>query len=207
MLFGKRKTEGTPEADHKEFLRQLIRSNRFNGLGGEESAVYGEILSYRVQHDYYEYFKEKTEDPVTWEQFANVMRKFPGWVEGCVAVLKYTLAQTSTGKYFNFQLDTVRLPPSLISDGSGGLLHAVKLFDDRQRHAIVNLFFLQAEIDYYFRIRDKRRRYTWDRYQRDLIRNRRMWRTIDMAFRDGFARLDFKPGWQAELPEIEAFKI
>lgn len=207
MLFGKRKTESTPEADREEFLRQLIRSNRFNGLGGEESAVYGEILSYRVQHDYYDYFKEKTEDPATWEQFANVMREFPGWVEGCVAVLKYTLAQTSTGRYFNFQLDTVRLPLSLISDGSGGLLHAVKLFDDRQRHAIVNLFFLQAEIDYYFRTRDKHRHYTWDRYQRDLIRNRRMWRAIDMAFRDGIARLDFKPGWQADLPETKAFRL
>lgn len=80
MLFCERSPARSPEADRREFLRQLIASNHFHGLGAVESAVYGEVLSYRVQRDYYDILEEKTSDPVTWDQFVWTMQRFPGWI-------------------------------------------------------------------------------------------------------------------------------
>ncbi|WP_298069853.1 hypothetical protein [uncultured Mailhella sp.] len=206
MLFSRKEPQIARESS-QEFLRQLVRENQFSGLDSEAVVVYGELLSFRVQRDYYEILRKKTGDPVTWESFLGLMQHFPGWVTASNAVLKYTLAQKSTGRFFNFHVKRIRLPADLTFDSGDGMLRSARLFDDTQRRAIVNAFFLQAEIDYYYQLRGRRRNYSWEKYQRDLGKNQRMWRAVDLAFRDGLLRLDFKPGWQAGLPETKDFAL
>lgn len=168
-----------------------------------------DLIAYKVLRALYDICKSAQEDS-TWDDCVGIMRTTPQLLNAVAPVILYTMECFISGDGFNFNAEEVCLSDLIDKDEPGdvnGELRAVKLFSEDYGEFLVELFFLNAEVELYKLHLGTGKTFSWEEYLAELQENRAMWDTLQNAFYDGLKRLDFVSGWLSEeLDEVQFLK-
>ena len=160
-------------------------------------------LTYRVQRDLYELFKESgLLGEMSWQEFVWDMRHWKKLRDAAVIVAQETLKDFRNKRRFNFDAKNIALfCDADMADRKNGDIYSSRLFDVEEGRAQVESILLTAELVQYKRQLAKGKAYSWEYFLADLAQDISLWEETLMAFRDALMSLDFKPFWQSEQLE------
>lgn len=168
--------------------------------------ICADLIAYKVLRALYSICMDTKAD-LTWEDCMGIMETTPELLGAVEPVILYTMEHFICGSGFNFNAEETRLSDLVDKDEPGemnGVLCAVKLFSEDYGEFLVDLFFLNAEVELYRLYLDAGKVFTWEEYLAEIQENRSMWDALQNAFYDGLKRLDFRIGWLSEeLDEVQ----
>ena len=183
-----------PFRDVLKAVMPAIKSKIFTSIDYGELTLYGNLIQYKVQKDFFDLIEETAPGTIDLENFILIMRGRPKLQDCCMEVICRKL-ETAFFQY-DFTVSKADLSPyDDIPDG--GMMRGARLFSDSEALMLASLFSFFAEQTHFNHLRETMRPdYTWMEYFFDLRRDRKLWMEVLTAFRNTILTLDFKDIWQ-----------
>ena len=190
----------------EEIRKEVLESNRCVMLEDQaEKDCYVAYLNYKVVRALYELAEESAPPHITWNDCIVLITGAGQIRDAAFKVLKQAFIRFFNTGWFNFNAQT----PTFISDDDpgveDGVIKSVRFFLPDAGRALIDWFFLQAEVIHYTEQLYTGKTSSWNEYTAELLRKGKLWEKLRSGFQDALDRIDFRDAWVAEIEAGNVF--